>query len=131
MRKLIRRPLTWLILAECVVVGALVLVAWSMVAAISPRDATAPLGLSSSAGSTDSPLPSLGLHLHTSTVVRQRAGLNVDPGFWRRRLDELNRGEGAFEVLEWKIVHSAMDTIRRYLQSVVLPSVVGAERRGG
>jgi hypothetical protein len=67
----------------------------------------------------------------TTSVVHQLPGLSVDTGFWRSRLLDLNRDEAAFEVLEWRIVHSAMDTIHRYTESVVIPSVEGAERGGG
>jgi hypothetical protein len=57
-------------------------------------------------------------------------GLNVDATFWRLRLIELNRSEAAFELLEWRLVHSAMDTAHRYVESVVLPAIVRAERGG-
>jgi hypothetical protein len=66
----------------------------------------------------------------TTSVVRQLPGLNVDTGFWRSRLLDLNRDEAAFEVLEWKIVHSAMDTIQRYTETVVIPSVEAAAHGG-
>jgi hypothetical protein len=56
-------------------------------------------------------------------------GLNIDPGFWKLRLAELNGGERTFEQLEWRIVHSAMDAARRYVKSVVLPALAQAERR--
>src|SRR5450759_816943 len=56
-------------------------------------------------------------------------GLNVDSSFWKGRLAELNQGESSFEQLEWKIVHAVMDAARRYVKSVVMPAVTGAERR--
>jgi hypothetical protein len=65
------------------------------------------------------------------SVSRQLPGLNVDTAFWRLRLIQLNRDEAAFERLEWRIVHNAMDTIQRYMETVVLPSVERAERGGG
>jgi hypothetical protein len=58
-------------------------------------------------------------------------GLNVDPAFWRARLAALNGAEAQVEALEWKMVHSAMDTIRRYVDSVVVPMVERAEGRSG
>ena len=33
--------------------------------------------------------------------------------------------------LEWRIVHSAMDAMERYLETVVLPAVQRAEKSGG
>jgi hypothetical protein len=56
-------------------------------------------------------------------------GLNVDSRFWRARLAELNQGESSFEQLEWRIVHAAMDTARRYVKSVVMPALARAEGR--
>jgi hypothetical protein len=56
-------------------------------------------------------------------------GLNFEASFWRLRLAELNRGQAAFEALEWKLVHSAIGAARHYIESVVLPSVTRAERR--
>jgi hypothetical protein len=104
MRNLFKNPLTWMILGESAVVAALILVAWHLIAVV-PKPIT--------------------------SIVRQLPGLNVDTGFWRSRLLDLNRDEAGFEALEWRIVHSAMDTIQRYTESVVLPSVEGAERGGG
>jgi hypothetical protein len=133
MRNLFKNPLTWMILGESAVVAALILVAWHWIAAAqSLPSAALPFALSSPAATQDpatqaSPMaPTL-----PTSVVRQLPGLNVDTAFWRSRLLELNRDEAAFEVLEWRIVHSAMDTIRRYTETVVLPSVEAAERGGG
>jgi len=58
-------------------------------------------------------------------------GLNVDPAFWRMRLSALNEAEAQVEALEWRIVHSALETVRRYVDSVVIPAVERAERRDG
>ena len=57
-------------------------------------------------------------------------GLNVDPEFWRARLAALNEAESQVEALEWRIVHSALDTIHRYVESVVVPAVEHAEKGG-
>jgi len=129
MRNLLRKPLTWMILAECAVVAALIVMAWHLIAgpvlagaaphAVLPP-ATAPDAAAESSPLTPTPL----------AIRRQLPGLNVDTGFWRLRLIELNRSEAAFELLEWRIVHSAMDTVQRYVESVVLPSVERAERGG-
>ena len=51
----------------------------------------------------------------------------MDPAFWRTRLEALNGAEALFEALEWRIVHSAMDSMRRYIETVVLPSIERAE----
>ena len=131
MRNLIRKPLTWMILAEFAVVAALTLLAWHMLAAPPAQQAAAPPGVSASASPDLIAMASPGVPAPAKAIARQLPGLNVDPGFWRLRLMELNRDEAAFELLEWRIVHSAMDTTQRYVESVVLPSVVQAERNGG
>jgi hypothetical protein len=128
MRNLLKKRLTWMILAECAVVAVLILLSWHLIAA-PPAQAAAPLQLSGPGASPDvTAQASAVVPNPPRPAVRQLPGLNVDAGFWRLRLGQLNRDEAAFEVLEWRIVHSAMDTAQRYLESVVLPSVVQAER---
>lgn len=133
MRNLVRNPLTWMLMAELVLVTALVWVAWSAVASVvrpalaSPSLPPASAGID---GSASSPLPDL-------TAEAQPAGrgpapgLNVDSAFWRTRLDALNRDQVVFEQLEWRITRSAMDAVQRYLDTIVLPSIQRAERPGG
>lgn len=133
MRNPFKNPLTWMILGESAVVAALILVAWHWIAGAQVLPSTAlPLAVSSPASTQDPASQSSPVVSKPNTSVpRQLPGLNVDTGFWRSRLLDLNRDEAAFEVLEWRIVHSAMDTIQRYTESVVIPSVEGAERGGG
>ena len=133
MRNLFKNPLTWMILGESAVVAALILVAWHWIAAAQGLPSTAlPLAISSPAPTQDSATQAApAVPKPTNSIARQLPGLNVDAGFWRSRLLDINRDEAAFEALEWRIVHSAMDTIQRYTESVVLPSVEGAERGGG
>ena len=132
MRNLLRKPLTWMILAEFVVVAALTFLVWHLFAATPDQAVAAPPNATASAVSPDATVSaSPGLPALPNAIARQLPGLNVDPGFWRLRLAELNRDEAAFEQLEWRIVHSAMDTTQRYVESVVLPSVMQAERGGG
>ena len=129
MRKLIRNPLTWMVAAEILVVGALVIVAWNVVAsatrpavassALAPRDAT---------GEAGAPLPDLPV-LIPSRQAGPLPGLNVDAGFWRERLARLNGDQVDLEQLEWRIVHSAEDAVKQYLETVVLPAIQRAERR--
>lgn len=131
MRYLLRKPLTWMILAECIVVATLALLVWHLFAASHDQAAAAPLGASAPLSPDATASASPGLPILPNAIARQLPGLNVDPGFWRLRLAELNRDEAAFEQLEWRIVHSAMDTTQRYVESVVLPSVMRAETPGG
>ena len=121
-----------MVVSECAIVAALVMVAWHMVASppapqVSRAQAASPnaqarepvtAGPKTVAGATKAPVNIL------------LPGLNLDSSFWRLRLVELNRGESSLEQLEWKIVHSAMDAARHYVTSVVVPAIVRAERAG-
>jgi hypothetical protein len=132
MRRLIRNPLTWMVLAEVVVVCALVIVAWSSLSSMVRPGLVSPSPPAVGAASQDnasSPSPDLPEVAKTSKQG-PLPGLNVDPAFWRSRLDLLNRDQVFFEQLEWRIVHSAMDTAQRYVDTVVLPSVRRAEGSG-
>lgn len=133
MRNLVRKPLSWMVLAECAAVTALVMLAWHLVAgAGAPEipvlpDASPP----AQAGDVVQPV-SVDANPQPKTPDRRLfPGLNLDVNFWRLRLADLNDGEAAFEVLEWRLVHAAMDAAHRYVESVVLPSVARAERHGG
>jgi hypothetical protein len=128
MHNLLRQPLTWIVLAECVVVATLILLVWSLVASAAtqhpgvPKVLAEPLSQSSSAPSPEAP------GVARSAARPQLPGLNLDAGFWRLRLGQLNREQVSFEQLEWQIVHSAMGAMQRYLETVVLPSISRAER---
>ena len=130
MRNLIRQPLTWMVIAECIVVVLLMIVVWNVVAAASAQHAGAsPLQAIDSASASPTPtLPDLP-QVARPTAPVQLPGLNLDAGFWRARLSQLNRDQVFFEQLEWHIVHNAMDVAQGYLETVVLPSIVKAEQR--
>ena len=130
MRKVLRSPLTWMVVVELVIVSALVAVAWTVVASASrPALASPSLPLPDATGDEGPPLP----EIPAVTPGRRGPlpGLNVDSHFWRTRLAELNRDEALFVQLEWRIVHSAMDAIKRYVESVVVPAIQRAEHAGG
>jgi hypothetical protein len=129
MRNLIRQPLTWMVIAECVVLAMLVVVIWNVVAAAAAqRAAVAPVQvIDSPAAASDSPLPDVTVGSGPARQL-QLPGLNVDAQFWRVRLSQLNRDQVFFEQLEWRIVHNAMDAAQGYLETVVLPSITRAEK---
>jgi hypothetical protein len=117
-----------MVIGECVVVVALIFVAWNVVAAATNgggADAAAqPSDTAAGAPATRSPaLPSIA----QPAVRGQLPGLNLGSAFWRARLGQLNRDQVFFEQLEWRIIHSAMDAANRYLETVVLPSITRAE----
>ena len=128
MRTFLRQPLTWMILAECIVVALLVLLVWSLVAsAATQHPVTTQLQTADSSADSSTPSPDV-LGMTRSTARPELPGLNLDAGFWRVRLGQLNRDQVTVEQLEWHLVHNAMDTMHRYLETVVLPSIIRAER---
>src|ERR1700675_49823 len=128
MRKLLRQPLTWMVIAECVVVSLLIVVVWNVVAAAAVQHAAAARAqaVDSPATASDSPLPDVTVGAGQARQV-QLPGLNIDAGFWRSRLNQLNRDQVFFEQLEWRITRNAMDAAQGYLDTVVLPSITRAE----
>jgi hypothetical protein len=131
MRNLIRSPLTWLVAAEIVVVGAIVAVAWSVAASAGHTPVSLPIAEAPQA--TDDPgstLPELP-QVNNPAARGPLPGLAVDPGFWRQRLGNLNGDQAYLEQLEWQIVRSAEDAVNRYLETVVLPAISRAEHAGG
>lgn len=132
MRNLIRSPLTWMVAAEIAVVGALVVVAWNVIASAVHASSPAPAAVSAPVGAGDaaSPLPQLP-DLNVKPVRGPLPGLNVDPGFWRGRLGRLNGDQASLERLEWAIVRNAEQAAQDYLESVVLPAIRHAEQAGG
>jgi hypothetical protein len=128
MRTFIRSPLTWLVVAEMVVVGALLVVAWNVVGSSLRPVAGALAQVTPPVASDDtSPLPDIpGL---TGQAGRgPLPGLNLDSAFWRSRLVELNRDQVLLAQLEWRLVHAAMGAAESYVREVVLPAVRRAER---
>ena len=131
MRNLIRSPLTWLVAAEMIVVGAIVVVAWSVAA--SANRTPPPAAVADAPQATDDPstdLPDVP-QLNNPAARGPLPGLAVDPSFWRQRLGDLNADQVYLEQLEWQIVSSAEDSVNRYLETVVLPSIARAEHAGG
>jgi hypothetical protein len=132
MRKLLGQPLTWIVIAECLVVTFLLVLVWNLVAtAASQHVGVGPIQAAGPpAEDSISPQPELPEPARPAARV-QLPGLNLDAGFWRLRLGELNREQVGLEQVEWRIVHGAMDAAKHYLETVVLPSIVRAERAGG
>lgn len=131
MRHLIRAPLTWLIVAEFVVVGALVVLVWSAVGAAGNPVLASPSIQQPGPSGDATASPAMDLPPVTKPSQGPLPGLNTNSYFWRVRLAELNREQVYFEQLEWQVVHSAMDAMQRYIDTVVVPSIQRAERAGG
>ncbi|HEY8951435.1 MAG TPA: hypothetical protein VIP78_02610 [Candidatus Dormibacteraeota bacterium] len=131
MRNLLRQPLTWMVIAECVVVTLLIVVVWNVVAAAAATSqhsaAPSTQGVDMSPASSTPSLPDVPQAAKPATPV-QLPGLNLNAGFWRVRLGQVNSEQVVFEQLEWRLVHSAMDAAQAYIDTVVLPSITRAER---
>src|SRR5919201_1806541 len=129
MRRVIRSPLTWAIVAEVVVVGSLLFVAYSAVRSAARPGVAVPAvaGTARGAaahGSSLAEIPSITGQGPTGPLP----GLNVNSAFWRTRLAELNRDQAILAELEWRLVHAAMNAVRDYVEGVVLPAIRRAER---
>jgi hypothetical protein len=129
MRNLLRRPLTWMVIAECIVLAMLMAFVWSGVAAAATQHpASAPVQAAlAPADASTTPLPDL-TGATRAAAPAHLPGLNLDAGFWRTRLGQLNQDQVFFEQLEWGLVHNATDAMQRYLETVVLPSITRAEQ---
>ncbi len=126
-----RQPIAWMVAAEFVVVAALIGVAWHELAGAGGGPAPLILPATSTPQDTSAPdIPSDALAPPGATSAPLLPGLNVDPAFWRERLTGLNAAEAQIEAVEWRIIHSAMDTVRRYVDTVVVPAVERAEKGG-
>jgi hypothetical protein len=131
MRQIFRQPLTWMVVGEILVVATLVVVSWHVVSGATGRS-DVPLVISQPDSSSDVSAPDVSpdvLAPPGATTAPLLPGLNIDPAFWRGRLAGLNQAEAQVEALEWRIVHSAMETVQRYVNSVVVPAVERAEGR--
>jgi len=130
MRRLVRAPLTWMIVAECAVVGALLLVAWHVIAGAAAPGPAPPLVFpAAEAPPAETAPPAAGVPAGANTHGPP-PGLNVGSAFWRLRLAGLNRDQAEFEAMEWRITHAVMEAARDYLETVVLPAVRRAEGGG-
>lgn len=131
MQALLRKPLTWMIVAEVCVLAALFGVTIHVLAG-ARHDSLPALILPEATALPDTPFADVSpdvLSPPEPSGTQLLPGLNVDPAFWRARLAGLNEAEAQFEALEWRIVHSALDTVERYVDTVVVPAVERAEGR--
>src|SRR5690349_14102573 len=112
---LVRRPLTWLVAGEILVVAALAIAAWHVHQARSaaqappaaevlvPRERAEPLpsspGVRPPSGLPASPQP---------TPTGPRPGLATDAGFLAGQARAINREQASWERVQWELVRAAM-----------------------
>lgn len=118
-----------MVIAECVVVALLIVVVWNVVAAAAAQHpGAAPVQAADPPSAAPAPPMPDFVQALKPVVPIQLPGLNVDARFWRLRLSQLNSDQVFVEQLEWRVVHNAMDAAQGYLETVVLPSIMRAER---
>jgi hypothetical protein len=122
-----------LVAGELAVVGGLAAVAWhawQQNQAPGPGGTTVsqPAAVPPQAGRSQ-PRPSTTMPVPVRPTAAPTPGFRTDPLFFNQVTLDINREEIAFEQLEWRIVHGAMDGMRAYIQRVVLPAVARAQRQ--
>jgi hypothetical protein len=129
---LIRSPLSWMVVAEVAVVTLLVIVAWQLVTGVAHTRGAVPAVAAPAPSAAPLDPAALGLPDVDIPIVAPAQGampgLNLASAFWRARLVDLNRDEGLFVQLEWRLVRAAEAAVKRYIDTVVLPAVRRAER---
>src|SRR2546427_6918717 len=98
MHRFLRAPLTWMIVAECAVVGALTLIAWHTLAGATGPGSDPLLLPPTAAAPAEDALPAAGVPVGAPSRG-PLPGLNLGAGFWRLRLGRLHPDEAAFEAL--------------------------------
>jgi hypothetical protein len=132
LRSLIRQPITWIVVAEVVLVLGFLLAAWRLWED-RQRVATVPVPI---------PVPSSPRHVPatsppqpvlapTPTPYRPGPGVSSDPAFIARQIQALNKDASAAEAAEWEVARSVMEWARRYFDNSVLPRVEQAARGDG
>src|SRR3989442_14757259 len=121
-----------MVMAELVVVVALVLVAWHTFAgALGPRS-TPEIGFpAAEASPADTALPAAGVTAGGGAYHGPFPGLNLGIGFWRSHLGNLNRDEAAFEALEWRVTPAVMAGGRALVETGAPPGGRGARKGAG
>src|SRR3989442_11637502 len=100
MHRFLRAPLTWMIVAECAVVGALTLIAWHTLAGATGPGSDPLLLPPTAAAPAEDALPAAGVPVVGAPRRGPLPGLNLGAGFWRRPpslLDPDEAGIGAPE----------------------------------
>ena len=126
MRRLFRKPLTWLVLAEALVVTALVGFAWSVYSAPGGPPPILP-AIARPLAQTSPRIPSSGLPVPKPKPSPSLGRPIPAPGLLPSDLAGLNRDQADWERAEAGIVAALMSAARRYLDAVVLPAVERAE----
>jgi hypothetical protein len=133
---LLRRPLVLLFAAELIVVSALVAVGLHLWQGRQPPAVVAsepPSAASSQPANVRPPRPTASAPGPPSppsgtSPSKSGPGFRTDAAFLTRQMRDLNRDQANLEGVEWRLVKGAIEGMRQYLESVVLPAVERAQR---
>jgi hypothetical protein len=124
---LLRRPLTWLVAGEIVVMVALFALAWHLLqthqAPVPPIEISRPVPSPSPASTPAVPTAAI----QPSERPTPHAGLATDPATWIEQFAFINRDQAAWQKAEWNLLQAAVKAIRDYVDNVVLPALTRAE----
>jgi hypothetical protein len=134
---LFRKPLFWMVALEALLVVGLGAVAWHVwqsrqeAASAFPGPPTARQPQASLPAPARLPQPTAvprASPAHQSPPA-PTPGFRVDADFFARQFGDINRDQARLEGIEWRLVKSAMQGMKSYLERVVLPRVEHAESR--
>ncbi len=132
MSALRRRPLVWMIAAECCLIAAFGVAAWRVVAA--HRGAPAPDLVATVPDLANPPAPEPqpaagGVAAPVPSGAARRAGTGPTPGLTQDAafVSRLNKDDAAWEAAQWRMTSAAIAWARRYIDAVVVPAI---ERAG-
>ena len=120
---LLKRPLTWLVIGELVVMLGLLALAWHILHSrqaplppvaemrVSPAPTASPASALPTAVAKPSPRPT------------PQPGLATGLPTWIAQLEFINRDQAALQKAEWNLAQALVRAIRDYIEKVVLPAI--------
>jgi hypothetical protein len=132
--RVLNKPLLIMFVLETLLVAGLGVAAWALWHSRqeSPRPAVAAPSPGEAGLRPPKPSPGRSPPAAASPPPKRAApaptpGYRTDADFLGRQLQDVNRDQAALENIEWRLVRSAMQGIRSYIERVVVPAVERAE----
>lgn len=130
LRTCLRRPMTWMVVIEILLVAGLLLTAWRV---WDDRQHPARAGATTMAPGVALPTPARSSRAPASTppIVPSTSPSaapppRLDADFIRAQMQRLGHDESTVEHLQWQLVDTVMQWAHRYIDEVVVPSVEAA-----
>lgn len=140
-RLLFRPPLVWVMIADCILVAATVVLtlhvwqgrhpsaqAAAQVAAAPPISHPSASGLAAGNGQLRPPVSPSPAPAGPAPSTGPLPGTRTDPAFLSRQMVELNRAEAMLADLEWRMTKALVDGMQYYIEHVVLPGIERSEQ---